>query len=93
MAQLTDSDRDAIIASLYAGRKIEAIKRYRDATGQGLKESKDFIEALEARLREESPDRFQAGSPPGCGAGVVLVIMFTALLAGAAGFALLLRLR
>lgn len=28
------------------GQMIEAIKRYRDATGQGLKESKDYVEAL-----------------------------------------------
>jgi hypothetical protein len=29
-----------------AGRKIEAIKRYRDITGAGLKEAKDFVERL-----------------------------------------------
>jgi hypothetical protein len=89
VAGLTDQDRDAITASLYAGRKIEAIKRYRQVTGKGLKESKDFIEALEARLREQSPEPFQG--PSGCGAGVVLIIMLSALLAGSAGLILLLR--
>ncbi len=30
-----------------AGNKIEAIKRYREQTGLGLKEAKDAVEALE----------------------------------------------
>ncbi|OGV65814.1 MAG: hypothetical protein A2283_07750 [Lentisphaerae bacterium RIFOXYA12_FULL_48_11] len=47
---------------LYAGRKIEAIKLYRDHTGKGLKESKDFIEALEAKLLSKEPEKFTA--PP-----------------------------
>lgn len=33
---------------LRAGRKIEAIKRYRELTGVGLKEAKDAVEALES---------------------------------------------
>ncbi len=33
---------------LRAGRKIEAIKRYRELTGAGLKEAKDAVEALES---------------------------------------------
>jgi len=32
------------------GRKIEAIKRYREATGVGLKEAKDVVDALERQL-------------------------------------------
>jgi ribosomal protein L7/L12 len=32
---------------LRAGNKIEAIKRYRDLTGSGLKESKDATDALD----------------------------------------------
>jgi ribosomal protein L7/L12 len=32
------------------GRKIEAIKHYRDATGLGLKESKDAVDALERQI-------------------------------------------
>jgi hypothetical protein len=88
--QLTDQDRDAIIANLYAGQKIAAIKVYRQATGQGLKESKDFIESIESRLREESPERFQTAAPAGCGPGVIAIILLTALLAGIAGLVLLL---
>jgi len=33
------------------GRKIEAIKRMRDATGMGLAEAKDAVEAIERTLR------------------------------------------
>jgi ribosomal protein L7/L12/outer membrane protein assembly factor BamB len=40
-------DMSEITQLLKAGQKIEAIKRLRQATGLGLKESKDAIEALE----------------------------------------------
>jgi ribosomal protein L7/L12 len=36
---------------LQSGQKIQAIKAYRVATGAGLKEAKDAVEALEAALR------------------------------------------
>lgn len=36
---------------LRQGNKIEAVKRYRMATGVGLKEAKDAVDALEAQLR------------------------------------------
>jgi ribosomal protein L7/L12 len=36
-----------VIALVRDGRKIEAIKLYRDLTGAGLKEAKDAVEALE----------------------------------------------
>lgn len=37
---------------LQQGKKIEAIKAYREATGLGLQEARDNIEALEKRLRQ-----------------------------------------
>jgi peptide-methionine (S)-S-oxide reductase len=40
---------EELLGLLREGGKIEAIKRYRAATGAGLKESKDAVEALEAR--------------------------------------------
>jgi len=36
-----------VLALLTDGRKIEAIKLYRDVTGAGLKEAKDAVESLE----------------------------------------------
>lgn len=38
----------AIQSALRAGNKIEAIKRYREKTGLGLKEAKDAIDAMAA---------------------------------------------
>lgn len=49
-------DKLATLHSLITtGRKIEAIKLYRDQTGIGLKEAKDAIEAMEVSLRSGSP--------------------------------------
>ena len=42
---------DAIEAALLAGRKIEAIKRYREEHDVGLREAKDAVEAIERTLR------------------------------------------
>jgi|SRR5580704_6374772 ribosomal protein L7/L12 len=38
-----------VVEALRAGKKITAIKCYREATGVGLKEAKDFVEALQRR--------------------------------------------
>jgi ribosomal protein L7/L12 len=38
-----------VVQALQSGRKIEAIKRYREATGVGLKEAKDFVEEVQRR--------------------------------------------
>ncbi|MEV7418696.1 ribosomal protein L7/L12 [Streptomyces sp. NPDC089919] len=41
---------DRVLERLRAGKKIEAIKIYRELTGEGLKEAKDAVEALEHKL-------------------------------------------
>ena len=46
-----------ITECLLAGQKIQAIKLYREATGEGLKEAKEFIESLTATLLERHPDK------------------------------------
>jgi hypothetical protein len=38
-----------VVESIQAGKKIEAIKRYRQETGAGLKEAKEFIEEVQRR--------------------------------------------
>lgn len=38
-----------VLGLLGQGKKIAAIKRYREVTGTGLKEAKDAVDALEAR--------------------------------------------
>ncbi|MGO9115172.1 MAG: hypothetical protein ACLP9L_38665 [Thermoguttaceae bacterium] len=44
--QQPDSLEGQILLLMKAGRKIEAIKLYRQETGNGLKEAKDAVEAL-----------------------------------------------
>lgn len=41
--------RQEIMMLLRSGRKIEAIKVYREKTGVGLKEAKDAVERLESQ--------------------------------------------
>jgi len=53
---------------LLAGNKIEAIKRYREATGLGLKEAKEAVDALAAQL---SPGPRASADAPGVLAPVV----------------------
>ena len=38
-----------LVEAVRSGRKIEAIKRYREASAVGLKEAKDFIEEVQRR--------------------------------------------
>lgn len=77
---LTDTQRDEIVQSIFAGQKINAIKLYRDATGEGLAEAKGFIEQLESALREERPERFQQTSKAGCGASALLLLLIPSAL-------------
>jgi ribosomal protein L7/L12 len=44
MKPLTPSEKQEIETALHQGRKIEAIKLYRQYSGLGLKESKDIID-------------------------------------------------
>ena len=40
-----------IAALIQAGKKIQAIKVYRDVTGAGLKDAKDAVESMERNMR------------------------------------------
>jgi len=63
-----DSSSEAeIVALLQQGRKIKAIKLYRERTGVGLKEAKDAVEAIGADRGIVTP------SGSGC-LGVVLLL-------------------
>jgi Ribosomal protein L7/L12 C-terminal domain len=68
----------AINAAIFAGRKIEAIRLYRAATKIGLKEAKEFVEALEAQLRQESPELFTAPPAAGCARAAALLFALSA---------------
>src|SRR5258707_15323200 len=60
---LSEGDLKEIRDAIFAGRKIEAIKLYREFTRQGLKEAKDAVEEMERKLRVESPGRFLVEEP------------------------------
>jgi hypothetical protein len=54
LTTLADSrpvDDSEIIELLRRGQKIDAIKRYRDRTGSGLKKSKDYVEGIERNMK------------------------------------------
>ncbi len=79
----SNDDIDQIQAAVFAGEKIQAIKLYRTATGEGLMESKQFIDALEDELRRTDPDKFTAPAAKGCGVTILALIAMFAVLVGA----------
>ncbi len=90
MASLNPEQTEAIRSALAEGQMLQAIKLYRDATGAGLKESKDFITALSQRLIEEDPEQFARLSSTQGGCGTVVLLTTLILIAGGS-WALLLR--
>ena len=48
---LAAANGDAIVTLVQAGKKIQAIKAYRQATGVGLKDAKDAVENIERTVR------------------------------------------
>lgn len=67
----TESSGDQeILDLLQSGQKIEAIKRHRERTGSGLKESKDYVESLAQRHRI-------IARPTGCLGLILLAISLT----------------
>lgn len=50
-AGLTAADHTELRDLLERGKKIEAVKRYREMTGLGLKESKDAVDAMERQIK------------------------------------------
>jgi hypothetical protein len=83
-SNLTDEQWQRIEAALFAGRKIEAIKLYRDFTGSDLRDAKENVETYEAKLRAEFPDRFTAAPPIKIGCSSKVAVLLLLLLAGVA---------
>jgi ribosomal protein L7/L12 len=79
----------AAVDALGRGNRIEAIKIYREATGEGLRESKEAVEAYEAAHPELAPadscGRGGDGAPgSSCGAGRLVLALFALGLIAAA---------
>ena len=81
MDPLSDPQRQAIENEILAGRKIGAIKLYREATQTELVEAKRAIEDLEVDLRRRCPEKFVDGDRK---AGCLGVLVTVALLAAGA---------
>jgi ribosomal protein L7/L12 len=83
MSQAIPEDKlGAIKADLFADRKIEAIKLYRECTGVGLAEAKLAVEALEAELRKSSAQKSSAvPARNGC-FGLAMVMCLVMLMIG-----------
>ncbi len=78
----TQEQIDQITAALADGRKITAIKIYREATEKGLAEAKQFIDALIPQLIEQDPEKYanlSASKGAGC-TSVVLLGLVAAVL-------------
>lgn len=68
-----------LLALLKEGQKIEAIKKCREATGLGLKESKEAVERYAAQVEREQPGLLPKAS--GCGAAALLLVALPVALA------------
>lgn len=73
---IKDEDLASISESLFAGRKIKAIKKYRECTGMGLAEAKVAVERIEADLRTQTPSKFTVPTSKGCGTTAALLLGF-----------------
>ncbi len=74
MSEISPETKDELMAELFAGRKIAAIKIYREVTGLGLAEAKDFVDTLETRLREEVPEKFTSPKSAGCSSVILFAL-------------------
>lgn len=63
---------ERIVQSLREGKKIEAIKDYRESTGAGLKESKEVIEELILK--------YNITMKSGCASMLLFILTATALI-------------
>ena len=71
---IPESDAEAVRQSIFAGRKIEAIKRVREVTGLGLAEAKTMVERVEEELRKTSPEKFTGTAGKGCSTTAALFV-------------------
>ena len=58
---------------VYQGQKIQAIKLVREKMGLGLKEAKERVDDVTARLSDQFPEGFTARENSGCGTALLSV--------------------
>lgn len=69
---------DPIEEALFNGRKIEAIKLYREESGASLADAKQAVEQLEQALRAASPEKFSRPTNAGCTTVILLCLTIPA---------------
>jgi hypothetical protein len=79
---LSPQQTGEIADALASGNKIGAIKLYRDYTGKGLKEAKDFIDLLVPQLIQKDPIKFANLAQQGKGCASVIVACLSLLSGG-----------
>ncbi len=74
--ELKGSSLDRVKSALASGNKIEAIKRHREATGSGLKEAKEAVEAMIASgdVKWDKDRAHAKATSRGCGAMFLLAV-------------------
>ncbi len=82
--ELTSPQISEITNSLASGNKLGAIKLYRQYTGKGLKEAKDFIDLLVPELIQKDPGKFGKLTQQGKGCATVVVACLSAFAGGVA---------
>jgi ribosomal protein L7/L12 len=83
-AAATSSDDQDVIALVAEGRKIEAIKRYRERTGADLATAKRYVDGVQSRM----PPGMAAKARTGCiGVLVLFVVLAAAAVAAASALA------
>jgi hypothetical protein len=83
--KLSPEDRPRILDILKGGNKIEAVKLVREISGLGLKESKDFVEALVDDHNKELPE-IQQIKKSGC---LIIILVGLISFCGAVGYKVL----
>jgi ribosomal protein L7/L12 len=59
--------------ALAGGKKIQAIKLYREFTGKNLIEAKEFIDELIPKLKEQDPERYASLDEKSAGCASVIL--------------------
>ena len=70
--------REKLLNALKSGKKIEAIKVYREITGKGLKESKQAVEKFIDEIKVQHPD-VVAKLRPGCSTGILIMLFIVVM--------------
>jgi hypothetical protein len=74
--QINSEQRDRIKEALVSGKKIEAIKIYRELTNLGLKECKEYIDGMISELIERDPEKYAKLSSSGSGCRSAAMFLF-----------------